>query len=123
TDVNSLHGAVEFVTAAHKAGVRPLLGAAVDCAGQGRLSLLLKRGGEPAPLVTAVNRASLAGEAPLSCLAGGKLLVLAGEESAIYRCLAGGDYPRALALAWELKDLAGADFWLGLAGNRALWAA
>ncbi|HOB34873.1 MAG TPA: DNA polymerase III subunit alpha [Bacillota bacterium] len=123
TDVNSLHGAVEFVTAAHKAGVRPLLGAAVDCAGQGRLSLLLKRGGEPAPLVTAVNRASLAGEAPLSCLAGGKLLVLAGEESAIYRCLAGGDYPRALALARELKDLAGADFWLGLAGNRALWAA
>jgi DNA polymerase III alpha subunit len=103
TDAESLHGLVEFVTAAREAGVRPLLGATAKVAGQGRLILLLKRDCQLAPLVTAVNEAALAGEASLQRLAGGKLLVLAGEESAIYAALDQGDFAGALALARELK--------------------
>ncbi|MDD3074467.1 MAG: DNA polymerase III subunit alpha, partial [Eubacteriales bacterium] len=121
TDVNSLHGLVEFVTAARQAGVRPLLGATVSIAGQGRLILLLKRDCQLAPLVTAVNDAALAGEASLQRLAGGKLLVLAGEESAIYAALDQGDFAGALALARELKELAGEDFWLAAGRNQDRW--
>lgn len=123
TDVNSLHGVVEFVTAARKAGVRPLLGATVRVVGQGDLALFLRRGAEPAPLVAAVNGAALAGAAPLCSLEGGKLLVLAGGGSEIYRCLGRGDYSGALALARELKGLAGEDFWLGLTRDQTLWTA
>ena len=121
TDAESLHGLVEFVTAAREAGVRPLLGATAKVAGQGRLILLLKRDCQLAPLVTAVNEAALAGEASLQRLAGGKLLVLAGEESAIYAALDQGDFAGALALARELKELAGEDFWLAAGRNQGRW--
>ena len=120
-DVNSLHGLVEFVTAARKAGVRPLLGATVSISGQGKLVLLLKRNCELGPLVTAVNEAALAGEASLQRLAGGKLLLLAGEDSAIYAAFDRGDYAGALALARELKRAAGPDFWLTAGRDKSQW--
>lgn len=120
-DDNSLHGMVEFVSAARKAGVRPLLGATVSIAGQGRLILLLKRGEGLEPLVTAVNRAALGGEASPQCLTGGKLLVLAGADSAICALLARGDYAQALERARELKALVGPDFWLGAGRDKSLW--
>lgn len=121
TDVNSLHGLVEFVTAARQAGVRPLLGVTVSIAGQGRLALLLKRDSQLAPLVTAVNDAALAGEAARQRLAGGKLLVLAGEDSAIYGCLSRGEQATALKLARELKALTGGDFWLAAGRDQHMW--
>lgn len=120
TDVNSLHGAVEFVRAADKAGLRPLLGATVSCAGQGKLVLLLKRGSAMAPLVAAVNRAALEGEAPLSYLAG--LQVVAGEDSEIYSRLFRGDYKKALELARDLRDLMGQDFWLSAGRDQSHWS-
>ena len=118
TDINSLHGMVEFAAAAQKAGVRPLFGATVEVEGHGKLVLLLKRGCQLAPLVTAVNLASLKGEAPVQTLAGGKLLVLAGQASKIY-----SRDPEALRLAWELKQLLGGDFWLTAGRDKSLWPA
>jgi DNA polymerase-3 subunit alpha len=122
TDMGSLHGLVEFVTAAHTAGVRPLLGATVEVAGQGSLILLLKGGNPPAPLVACVNEAALKGHAsPQGLAKGGELLVLAAEGSAIYASLAGGDHAGALKLAQELKKLAGTNFWLTAGRNQGRW--
>lgn len=121
TDINSLHGLVEFVTAAQAAGVRPLLGATVKVAGQGNLILLVKGDSPPAPLVAAVNAAALKGHASPQCLAQGELLVLAAEGSAIYAALGRGDYSRALELARELKKLAGSNFWLTAGRNQGRW--
>ena len=121
TDINSLHGLVEFVTAAQAAGVRPLLGATVQVAGQGNLILLVKGDSPPEPLVAAVNAAALKGHASPQCLAQGELLVLAAEGSAIYAALGRGDYSRALELARELKKLAGSNFWLTAGRNQGRW--
>jgi len=121
TDINSLHGLVEFVTAAQAAGVRPLLGATVQVAGQGNLILLVKGDSPPEPLVAAVNAAALKGHASPQCLAQGELLVLAAEGSAIYATLGRGDYSRALELARELKKLAGSNFWLTAGRNQGRW--
>lgn len=123
TDVNSLHGVVEFVTACQRAGVRPLLGATVSIAEHGKLTLFLRRDSEPAPLVRVVNEAALVGRANPSCLQGGELLTLAGEDSELSRYLGEGNYAKALALARELKGLAGTGLWLGAGWDQSLWPA
>jgi len=119
-DDNSLHGAVEFVMAASKAGVRPILGATVQVARQGSLILFLQRDSSLAPLVKAVNSAALEGSATSQVLAGRELLVLVGTESEIYARLARGDTASALELARELKDLVG-NFWLAVNRGQEHW--
>lgn len=121
TDVNSLHGAVEFVKAAGQVGLRPLLGATVNCAGQGKLVLLLKRGAGTAPLVGAVNGAALEGGTSFQDLKGGKLLVLAGEDSEMQLRLDRSDWAGALELARQLKNQVGQDFWLSVGRDQSRW--
>lgn len=120
TDVNSLHGVVEFIKTAREEGLRALPGAEVSVAGHGRLLLLSGRDG-PAPLVRTVNRASLTGQAPVGLLREG-LVVLAGGESRIFGLLRQGHFQEALALTGQLAEaLPREGLWLTLGSEQKLW--
>ncbi|MCA0455371.1 MAG: error-prone DNA polymerase [Chloroflexi bacterium] len=127
TDHDAVYGAPRFVQAAHKAGIRPILGAELTLDDYSHLTLLVKdeQGWQNlCALITAARHNAPKGEAVLSvgALEGhtGGLIALSGcRQGRIARALLKRDKAAALSAANDLLRLFGTtNFWVELQHHR-----
>jgi len=122
TDHNRLTGAIRFYEKARKAGIKPIIGAEINCNGNFHLTLLCKNKEGYSNLCRLITEAHLSNrgkppfvsKASLSELSGGLIALSGCHKGELYSFVRNGQIKEAKEVADFYKEVFGRDFYVEL---------